>query len=206
VTIAERLTDLLALVLLAAIGVLAMPSAWPIALGGAAIVVVGLAACAYRPLGELFLRIADRTPGIRRIAGRLREAYESLYAMTRVKPLVLGTAIALVAWWLEVLSLKVIVDAFPGAELSTLAATFAYAASTIAGAVAMMPGGLGVTEAGMTGLLEALGGGTIGPALASAATMLCRIATLWFAVALGGIALFLHRRLTNRRENRFASV
>ena len=48
-----------------------------------------------------------------------------------------------------------------GGGLGWDASFFAYSASTIAGAVAMMPGGLGVTEAGMTGLIEALSGGAV---------------------------------------------
>ena len=72
-------------------------------------------------------------------------------------------------------------------------ATFAYAASTLAGAMAMMPGGLGVTEVGMTALLQTLGGPSMHPAVATATTMLVRIATLWFAVAIGLLALALHR-------------
>jgi uncharacterized protein (TIRG00374 family) len=73
------------------------------------------------------------------------------------------------------------------------AAIFAYSASTMAGALAMLPGGLGITEAGMTGLLQALGGSTMTKEVATAATILTRLATLWFAVAIGLIALALYR-------------
>jgi uncharacterized protein (TIRG00374 family) len=78
---------------------------------------------------------------------------------------------------------------------------FAYAASTIAGALALMPGGLGVTEAGMTGLIQTLSFGAIGAASATTATMLTRLATLWWAVVVGAVALAILRRLraTSRR-------
>ena len=67
------------------------------------------------------------------------------------------------------------------------------AASTIVGALAMMPGGLGVTDAGMTGLLQALGGSAMDPAIATAATMLVRLATLWFAVGIGLCAFGIYK-------------
>jgi uncharacterized protein (TIRG00374 family) len=62
----------------------------------------------------------------------------------------------------------------------------------------MLPGGLGVTEAGMTGLLQTLGGPAMTKEVATAATILVRLATLWFAVAIGLVALGIFR-LQQRR-------
>jgi len=54
--------------------------------------------------------------------------------------------------------------------------------------VSMLPGGLGVAEGSLTGLLVGLG--TALPE-AAAATLLVRAATLWLAVALGVVTLLL---------------
>ena len=56
----------------------------------------------------------------------------------------------------------------------------------LAGALSFLPGGLGGTEVVMGGLLIAFGADG---ATAVAITLLCRLATLWFAVALGGLAV-----------------
>ena len=64
---------------------------------------------------------------------------------------------------------------------------------TVAGALSFLPGGLGVTEAGMLALLVRFGSG-IGRGTAAAATFVTRVATLWFAVALGLPALMLYTR------------
>ena len=48
-----------------------------------------------------------------------------------------------------------------------------------------MPGGLGVTEGTMASLLKALGGPAMTLPVATATTILVRIATLWFAVGIG---------------------
>lgn len=194
VVFAERLTDLIALVILTALGSLSFAQGVPIALSGAAIVGVILLASAWRPLGELCLSIAGRLPLVRRVAPRLREAYESLYVMTRPRPLAIATGIATLSWGLECLALFLLLRALPGGGLGWDASVFAYSASTIAGALAMMPGGLGVTEAGMTGLIEALSSGAIGAPAATAATMLTRLATLWWAVLVGAVALAVLRR------------
>lgn len=197
IVVAERLTDLFALVLLVALGSLAFSQGLPVAAGGAAVVVVLWALCAFRPLGEACLRLGERLPGLRRIAPRLREAYESLHLLVDPGSLTVATGIATVSWFFECVSLLVIASGFPGVSLGILEATFAYAAPTIVGALAMMPGGLGVTEAGMTGILTTVAT-EMPTAVATGITMLVRLATLWWAVVLGAGALAVHRRYIQR--------
>ena len=57
-----------------------------------------------------------------------------------------------------------------------------YAAGILIGALSFIPGGLGSTEAAMVVMLSVLG---LDLSTALAATIVCRVATLWFAVALG---------------------
>lgn len=193
IVIAERLTDLVALVLLTALGCLAFPSGPAVAAAGAVVVGAMVLLVSHRGLAEWALSLWSRLPLIGASAKRLREAYESLHRLTRVGPMVSGTLLACVAWGMECGSLYLIARGFEGVELDLASATFAYAASTIVGALAMMPGGLGVTEVGMTGLLQTLGSPSVTPAIASATTIMVRVATLWFAVLVGAIALALYR-------------
>jgi len=199
IVIAERLTDLVALVGLVSLGALTFEHGIAITLSSAAIVALLLLVCAYRPLGHFALDFAERLPGLHRIGARLREAYDALLQLTRPAPLLLGSLIGFVAWALECGSLYVIVHGFAHAEISWDAATFAYSASTLAGALAMMPGGLGVTEVGMTTFLQTLGHESISASVAAATTILVRIATLWFAVLIGGVALLLYRQRRARQ-------
>lgn len=198
IVIAERLTDLVALVLLTALGALAFEHGVLVASVGAVLVSAMVLVFAYRPLGEMILRWGERIGPLAKIMHKLHEAYEALLTMLRPGPLFIGTVLAVVAWGLECGSLWVIVRGFPGLVMDWDAATFAYAASTIVGALAMLPGGLGVTEAGMTGLLQTLGGPAMTKEVATAATILVRLATLWFAVAIGLVALGIFR-LQQRR-------
>ena len=64
--------------------------------------------------------------------------------------------------------------------------TFIFVIASLAGALAMIPGGLGVAEGSMTGLLVTNG---VDKTAAVAGTMLIRLVTFWFAIALGLIAL-----------------
>ena len=200
IVVAERLTDLIALVLLVSIGAAAFAHGTAVAISSSLLVAFVFAVCTYKPLGHALLTFAEKLPMLARVSHRLREAYDALLETTRPAPMLLGTAVAFVAWGLECGSLYAIVRGFDGVALPWDATVFAYSASTIAGAVAMMPGGLGVTEVGMTALLQALGGAPMRPAIATASTILVRIATLWFAVGIGGVALAVHRALyANKR-------
>lgn len=198
IVIAERLTDLMALVLLAAAGSLAFSDGWIVALGGAVVVAVLWLACAWRPLGELCLRIAAKLPVLKRLTPKLRQAYEALRELTAPVPLATATLLSVVSWGLECLSLLYIAAGFSGLSLSLAEATFSYSAPTIVGALALLPGGLGVTEAGMASLVAQFG--ETSEAMAVATTILVRLATLWWAVILGAIALIWHRRALATRK------
>ncbi len=200
IVVAERLTDLLALVLLTALAsTIFDEGVWIAAAGGTFVVLVWLA-CAWRPLGELALRLAGRLPVLARVEPKLRQAYDSLHALVHPRPLAVGSLLALVSWGLECVCLLVVALGFEGLTLSLAEATFAYGGPTIVGALVLLPGGLGATEAGMTGVLESLGHPELTTSVAIAVTMLVRLATLWWAVILGVFALSWHRARERRRR------
>ena len=70
-------------------------------------------------------------------------------------------------------------------------AVFVYAFAMLVGGLSFLPGGLGSSEAVMIGLLSLYG---LPEATAVTATLICRLATLWFAVALGAIFLMRQKR------------
>jgi glycosyltransferase 2 family protein len=193
IVIAERVTDLLALLLLALVGVFHFDVGRRFLVAGAVLVGGGVLVVSIDPLAELALGFAARLPGVRRFAPKLREMHESTAALLHPRPLVLATMLSTASWFLECLSFWVVVRGFPGAGLDLRAATFIYASMTIAGALSFLPGGLGVTEAGMLALLVRFGVG-LTRGSAAAATFVTRACTLWFAVALGLPALILYTR------------
>jgi uncharacterized protein (TIRG00374 family) len=199
VVVAERLLDLVALVVLVSVGSTAFPHGRAIAWAGALAVSAIVVVCVARPVGNFVL---DRLSSFRltaRIAPKLRESYEALQELTRPGPFLFGGALALLGWALECVATWFIVRGF-GISMDFTGATFAYAAGTLAGALAMLPGGLGVAEVGMSGLFRAASPG-LALASASAATILVRLSTLWFGVALGGLALLV-LRATERKQRR----
>jgi uncharacterized protein (TIRG00374 family) len=116
-------------------------------------------------------------------------------SLCRPKLLGLATAIAIPSWACEV-RFALIVNAFPGAHIDLPLAMAIYAASTIAGALSFLPGGLGVTEGGMTILLVETA--HLDHSIAFNATLLTRLATLWFGVLLGMVLLAIARTRISR--------
>ncbi len=196
IVVAERVTDLVGLLMLAAVGVFTFQVDQRFLIAGVILIVGGLAVVSVEPLARMCLRFAARLPVIRRVAPRLDDFYRSTAALLRPGPLAVAVVLSVASWFCECLGFWVIVRGFEGADVSLRAATFIYATMTIAGALSFLPGGLGVTEAGMLTLLGTLGTG-LGRGTAAAATFVTRLTTLWFAVAVGLCALIAFARRRN---------
>lgn len=193
IVIAERVTDLVALVALAVAGAGVYGVAGRAVAGAAGAIGFGLLLLAWPRLGLGAIRVVSRPRRLRRLGARLREVYLGLADLTRPSRLWWSTGLGVVAWAAECVGFAVILAGFTGVRVSLGLATTIYAATTIAGALSFLPAGLVVTETAMTLLLVQLGDGLDEPT-AVAATMLTRLATLWFAVAIGAAALAALRR------------
>jgi len=150
--VAERLLDLVALVFLVSLAGLRFPSGLFVAGLGAVLVLTIVMFCTVRSLGDFLLaRLPARGP-LAQLVPRLREAYAALHELTRVGPFAVGAFYASAGWSLECLATWCVLHGFGEGAMSVAGASFGYAAGTLAGALAMLPGGLGVAELGMSSL------------------------------------------------------
>ncbi len=195
IVIAERFTDLVGLLLLACVGIFTFKIDPRFLLVGAGLIGFGLVVVSVAPVAAFVLRLAARIPGVRRFAPKLEEAYRTTAELLRPRPLILGVLLSTVSWFFECTAFWAVVHGFSGASIDIQAATFIYASMTVAGALSFLPGGLGVTEAGMLAMLGELGTGC-NRSVAAAATFVTRLCTLWFAVLLGIVALLIFARQT----------
>jgi uncharacterized membrane protein YbhN (UPF0104 family) len=187
VVLAERVTDATGVVVLAVVGG-AGTRDWPLLV--AAVVAVGAVVVLVRsPLLERFARLGE-APGAAR-------------ALLGTKLLVGMTLLSAVSWLFECLAAYVCVRGLR-LDLSFPDTIVAFTLGSLAGALSFLPGGLGVAEASMTALIRALG--DTSKAAAAAATVLIRLSTLWFAVALGLIGLAVEERLARSQPVRRSSM
>lgn len=192
VVIAERVSDLVGMLLVAGLGALALPGGGWLAAGCAAAAVTLVSLLGWAPAIAWLLRLGRRLPRLGDRLEILEEVYGGFRSLLRPRLLLPSTLLSAVAWGAEGVGFWLVVRAYDPAA-SWLVSLFNYGASTLAGAVSMLPGGLLASEGALTALLGYQG---LDTAAAASATLVIRGATLWFAVGLGLAALpYLLRRL-----------
>ncbi|MDZ4774464.1 MAG: lysylphosphatidylglycerol synthase transmembrane domain-containing protein [Planctomycetota bacterium] len=201
IVLAERFTDLLAFLVLIAIGASASESgqSW-IVWSTSALCASLFAFVVSTRLQRVFVRTLASSKAGSRFVPKIEEALASSRTLLAPSGLILPTLIATAGWSLECFAFQLVAGAFVDGGVPFLFAAYTFALAAVAGAVAFIfPGGLGVTEASMGGLLRrryVASGLGVEAAAASAvsATILIRLATLWFAVLVGVVAVLLFKR------------
>jgi HAD superfamily hydrolase (TIGR01490 family) len=187
--VVERLTDGMAVVLLLLIN-LPLLLRWQVPL--AAVIGIGLLAllACWLVLRSSWAKAQLKGGAKRLLPRKLASAGGDGLAALRqlLQPglLLQATVIGALAWGLEGVSLWLLLRGMGIEVVGIGGATIAHTAAGLLGALTLLPGGLGSTEAGTVGLLALQG---VGVAAATPATLLIRLMTLWFATALGVVCL-----------------
>ncbi len=186
----ERITDLIAVILLAGSGLALLPGRLAmamLAIIGFLIIFGGLVLSRH---GERLLSL----PFIRRWREDIIDSRAAFRTLASPRALLAGMMLSLLAWLSEGVALWVILGAMDS-QASLNGSVAIYSMSTLIGALSTLPGGLVGTEASMLALLQQTGANK---GDASAATLLVRLVTLWFAVGLGVMALLILSRQRGR--------
>jgi uncharacterized protein (TIRG00374 family) len=191
---AERLLDVIAMLVLASLFVAAITRFAALLTGVILLVAAVLAAIAFLPWArfEMRLRSAENiSSALRKLLLGIVAMLLSTRPLLRPQMLVGGFLAALLAWGLEGAGLGLLTSIYPTGNLPLVSAMGIYGIAVLVGGVSFLPGGLGSTEAVMAGLLS-----TVGYPLSEALllTLVCRVVTLWLAVCLGWIAVVMLRQ------------
>lgn len=194
----ERLMDLAGVLLLASFSVLLFKGWEKVFLACAGLVIAGgVFLCMerlYRPVLEWFGRFRILSGICSKVLGIL----ETGRSLVTGRILAVGLVVSTIAWGMESVSLYLILQGFK-LQSTLLQANFVYCISTLVGALSMLPGGIGGTEAGMIGLLKFMG---ISYTEGLPSVLLIRLCTLWFAIAVGlGFMVMLLARSGKKRED-----
>ncbi|MFN0205411.1 MAG: YbhN family protein [Planctomycetota bacterium] len=220
IVVAERLTDLLALVILMGCGgaftllggqQLSGAVEGPdygryislAAFGTLAVCVTLLAVVFCDPLVIRIIKITAKIPKLKKVESKLTTFHGAAKILLVPKQLLFPTLISVVSWSCEALALYFIAFQFssdvpgpddaPGAAVTMALCFFAYSFSMIAGNILfLLPAGVGVTE-GLLGWLLDHSAGLTKPS-ANSSSLLLRACTLWFAVLAGLFAATLFER------------
>lgn len=186
VVIIDRVADLIAMILLISLGTFLFNfGATPF-----------LLICGVLLAGIVLLQTDFLQKVIRKGTKRMKsaETIEQLLAnskrMTKAIPFSLITVLSIVAWTLEAIAMFVLVKQL-AIYLSFVHTVFVFSLGTVAGALSMIPGGLGVAEGSITGLLLYF---DVDKSDAVSLTVLIRLITLWFGVLIGFVVYFVKRK------------
>lgn len=212
----ERLTDVIALLIICALGVafvfLSPGAAMQTSFSGdqiaallitAVITIAVIASLSNQTFIMKILKFLERFSFAKKHIVHIETLFSSAREILLAWPLAYTTFLSVLAWALECYSLYYIITIISPLKAFSLQvmifSSFAYAFSTIVGALAMVPGGLFVTEGGMALLLVKLIGITVPCAIAGA--FIVRLATLWFALLIGMAALPAFNVYAGKRKN-----
>ena len=187
IVVAERLTDLIGIIILIVLGTAGFSGGMVWAIVGACLVALGITLILWqRPLQALVEWMEHGSERSRKWAPKAREAVTSLRVLASPGALLWPSFLSIIAWGFEGLALYYLLVGF-GVSAPVPLVVFFYSTATLAGAVIPVPGGLGVAETMIQEQLVQLGG--VAPGTATAAMILVRFATLWWAVLVGFMAL-----------------
>jgi uncharacterized protein (TIRG00374 family) len=185
VVLAERISDGLAVMILSTLGVIAYPQYWPVFIAILVFLLLIIIIFQIRPLAIFLIGVGEKVPLVSRLAHHIREFYDGSFALFRPSAVLIAVLLGSVSWFCEGIGLYYILIGLGVSPSSGLMATavFVLSFSTAVGAASAMPGGLGAAEGTIAVMLPLILG--VNPAIAASATLLIRMATLWFGVALG---------------------
>lgn len=202
VLVMERLCDLGAVLLLALLCLSLLGAGQGLLLFGAAAGCL-LFALSLQPvwLAALGKRLEGRSGLMVRLVQTAIGAVLRAWRLATPSMLGMGLLTGLLAWAAEGWGFYLLVEAVHQGTMPGLAVGI-YAAGLLAGAISMIPGGVGGAEGAMVLLLGAIG---LSSGQAMGVTLVSRLATLWFGVAVGALCclayLLQHRAQTTTRES-----
>jgi uncharacterized protein (TIRG00374 family) len=186
--LADRLSDLLAVLLLASLAAWSDPGLRPLMLGLSLALILALGFL----LSKRFMAwLQARSEASATQQGWRKGVAAALYAISHcqhlfsIGVLLPALALALLAWCCEACILFLAVH-WVGAQIGLLSALSIYAVAKLIGALSFIPGGVGSTEISMLGLLLVAG---VPEAEAVICTLFLRLSTFWVALLLGAAML-----------------
>ena len=201
IVFAERITDFLSLVLLSMAGALMFGYGTTLIIGFGIFFVLLVFIISSRKISYAIIGIFENFRFVANISHKIHAAYDSIYKMVRFKELIITIILSIFAWSFECFSFYLVISGFGIDNLvhiNVFVATFVYGFATLAGAATMLPGGLGATDASITGLLVLL---SVPKSIAVASTLIIRAATLWFAVIVGIVAVMFYQKVYHKKVN-----
>lgn len=179
VVIVERIADVLGLAILSLFGVLYYKQGIYLILVLVLLFLLFFAAVKSKTTSNWIISKLETKMG--KYAENVKTMHKTFETTMEPRGLVGMSLLSAFAWFFECLGMYLVILGFEESINITLA-TFIFSFASLAGAVSMIPGGLGVAEATISGLLQFFG---ITPAISVGVAIIVRFGTLWYGAIMG---------------------
>ena len=186
IVLAEKVYDLIGAIVASIIGIIILGIHHHLIIIGILVLSTIFFFMYYRPATELFFKRLIKTKFFSKYVENLSEFYEIIQKSTNVKVATICILLAVTYWFIVSAAGYYVLLSFDINALDYLKVLAIYATSTLLGAISFVPGGIGITEGTLTGLLTLEG---IGVSMALILSVMIRIFTLWYSAFIGFIAL-----------------
>ena len=186
IVLAEKVYDLIGAIVASIIGIIILGIHHHLIIIGILVLSTIFFFMYYRPATELFFKRLIKTKFFSKYIENLSEFYEIIQKSTNVKVATICILLAVTYWFIVSSAVYYVLIGFDINALNYLKVLAIYATSTLLGAISFIPGGLGVTEGTLTGLLTLEG---IDVSTALILSVMIRLLTLWYSAFIGFIAL-----------------
>ncbi|MGC9516150.1 MAG: lysylphosphatidylglycerol synthase transmembrane domain-containing protein [Methanomicrobiales archaeon] len=179
VVIVDRFTDMVALVLLSLLGIIYYEEGLYVILVFALVFAAFIIVIKSDRLSNKLITLLEERAG--KYSRNIKTMHRTFQKTLQIKNLASMSLLGVLAWFFECLGLFIVVQGF-GEYISLTLAIFTFSFASLAGALSMIPGGLGVAEATLSGFLKLFG---LSSTLAVGTAIIVRFGTLWYGAILG---------------------
>ena len=181
IVLAEKVYDLIGAIVASIIGIIILGIHHHLIIIGILVLSTIFFFMYYRPATEFFFKRLIKTKFFSKYVENLSEFYEIIQKSTNVKVATICILLAVTYWFIVSAAGYYVLIGFDINILDYLKVLAIYATSTLLGAISFVPGGIGITEGTLTGLLTLEG---IGVSVALILSVMIRIFTLWYSALL----------------------
>jgi glycosyltransferase 2 family protein len=191
VFLVDHFSDGLSIFLLSAFGTLAFPKLWPFFLLVFLLFLLAIIFIQVKPMAQRVFNLGEKVPFLEKILPALRKSVDSNPELIHFGSLLYSSVVGLLSWVADGAALVSIMMglgfefSWPLVGTSLLVFSFAM----LMGILSSFPSGMGVMEVSMAALLTLML--NFRPEIAAAATILFRLATLWFGFLSGLLLWFI---------------
>lgn len=188
VVIIDRVTDLIGLIILSLLGIIYYKEGTYIIITLIVIFTLFFVAIRSKTVSGKIISLLEKRAG--KYSKDIKTMHSTFEETMKPKNLVGMSFLSVFAWFFECLALYFVIIGF-GQSISLVISTFVFSFASLAGAVSMIPGGLGVAEATISGMLQYFG---LTSTISVGVAIIIRFGTLWYGAILGFLVYLIFKK------------